>query len=174
MDEFFLKILGDQKVASTGELSALKTLQARWLKARDLLNASTDSAAKTAFAQHLRELSGSIAAGEDSPPEFSWESWQQKFATRMAASKQAMHLVCVAAIPLASRACEAFCRVANDLATEQEKREAAQHAVYGIPYTPSGLVSQLKRAAQMARGRIPANQEYASTSPRAMLPYLDI
>ena len=174
MIEVLLKTVGEAggfKV-SRGDLAELSRLQDEWKSSRDAMLASTDTAARQAWSEHLKELGkkSRVAGGLQGEDGFSWPEWQAEFQTKMSAARAEMNRITMEAVPMAGVLCEKFCDTANQVAADIEKTEAKMHSDFGVPYAPSGLVLKLRQAASLARNRVPTGNQYANCSPAAMLP----
>jgi hypothetical protein len=177
MDQLLKAIAATSRkpLADKGELAELRRLQASWVKARDAANGFTYIQAREAWLEHQKDLGAKMAAGESLGHLDAWTraDYESDFESKLAAARGEMNRLNREATPIAAKIIERFCEVANDLAVEVEKQEAEKHREFAIPYQPSQLVVQLKKAAEHARRRLPSTN-LSTNSPISILPFIDL
>jgi hypothetical protein len=160
--------------AEIPEVGGLKELQATHKRTRKYIEAHLPEAAKIAFTKHHNKtLQESIHDGS-AQEGWTFKDFDEDYAQKRDAAKNELHRIYLEAFAIAQPICKRYCAIATKFAQELEDGERERHENFGVPYKQaSALVLEIRKTVKYVAARS-VKQEFCSSSPRELVPFLDL
>jgi len=150
-------------------LDKINELQAEWKRCQETVNASTPDKAKRAYFDNQKTLGERISAGKTADQDaWSLEDWQEDFAERMAAAKRRAADISRTAWEISRPVVMAYIVLTHQVADKLSADEKRAFDQYGIPYTPSPVVTAIRASARSAAQRVSSIPNWSSAPAHAL------
>jgi hypothetical protein len=173
--ELFLAVVSNSEpLVTAAELEKIQVLQDQWKNCHRTIYDHTADKAKRRFFEDQKIAGENISAGH-APAEDAWslEDYLEDGASRMAASKRRALAITLSACAICRPIVMRFILSAHALADRLEASEKEVYAEYGLPYTPSSLISAIRNSARIAAFRVSSGPNW-STPPAYILQFLNL
>ena len=151
----------------------LRSLQAQNEACIDTINSHTSDKAKEAWLDHGQKLSKAIGGGNIAEIRGrTREEVEQDFDQKVRAAHAEMRRIYIETLPIAKTLTLRMVSILEGRLVGIEESERSRYLQYGLDYSESPLLRELKKSVRTASARA-TEVAGATTSPRDLIPWLD-
>jgi hypothetical protein len=124
---------------------------------------------------HREEVIAAIKAGQAGDfSAISREDFERSYAVKQEAAREEMRRAVQDLMPVAVKIRDRYIKQLKDAAEKAETDEKKRHERFGVPYSPSGFIIALGKAAAFVLARCNDSSSYVCCHPAELLPFLEL
>jgi len=164
---------GQNLVISRAEFDRLKAFQIQHDRCTAAVNSLHEAGAKEAWLKHMASLAASISDGKvDQVAGRPLSDFVLDYEQRGQAARNERTKIYLASLPECRVICGRFISLAEKKIATMESFDRRQHSQFGVGYSPSPLITQLRKTISISKARIVQSMG-GGLGPRELLPFID-